>query len=105
MADIYRKDVINRMMNAERDNKHFTKWSEQAKKNVIHKCGLALSKCKNKSERNTMLTHLYNTKLPVDPTEVQRQIRLLGLPPSGASSLQQFAFYLLSFLCEELPFP
>ena len=105
MAGIYSKDVITRMMNAERENKHFTKWSEQAKKNVIRKCGLALSKCKNKSERNTMLTHLYNTKLPVDPTEVQRQIRLLGLPPSGASSLQQFTFYLLSFLCEELPFP
>ena len=52
-----------------------------------------------------MLSHLHSTRLPVNPTEVQRQIGLLGLPPSGARSLQQFAFYLLSYLCEELPFP
>ena len=105
MADIYSKDIITRMMNAERENKHFTKWSEEAKKNAIRKCGIASSKFKNKTERDTMLTHLHSTNLPVDPSEVQRQIRLLGLPPSGARSLQQFAFYLLSFLCEALPFP
>ena len=51
------------------------------------------------------LIYIIPSKLPVHPPEVQRQIRLLGLPPSGASSLQQFSFYLLSFLCAELPFP
>ena len=82
MVGINSNELIVRQMNAERENKHFTKWSEKAKSNVIRKCGLASSNYKNKTERIGILTHLYNTKLPVHPPEVQRQIRLLGLPPS-----------------------
>ena len=68
-------------------------------------CGLASSKYKNARERNAILQHLSETELPIDPGEVQRLIRGLGLAPSGSSSLQQFAFFLLSFMSESLPFP
>ena len=85
--------------------KHFTKWNEKEKKRAIQMCGLASSKYKNAQERNAILQHLSETELPIDPGEVQRLIRGLGLPPSGSSSLQQFAFFLLSFMSESLPFP
>ena len=100
-SDVLIADWINGPLG----KKHFSAWTADFQKKAIQECGLASSKYGNAEKRISILGHLASTKLPTNPTEVQRQIRLLGLPPSGSSSLKQFAFYLLSFLCEELPFP
>lgn len=105
MSDSTSDVLIASWINGPLGKKHFSTWTADLQKSAIQQCGLASSKYTNAEKRNSILGHLANTKLPTNPAEVQRQIRLLGLPPSGSSSLQQFSFYLLSFLCEELPFP
>lgn len=97
--------LIEGLTNQPRGIRHFSKWSEKEKKGAIQRCGLASSKFSNAEERNKILKHLSQTELPVEHLAVLCMIKDLGLPPSGASSRQQFSFYLLSFLCEDLPFP
>ena len=99
------RGVIDKLIDTDLTKRYFVKWNEKAKKKVIQLCGLTSSKYKNVNARNEILCHLHATELPVDPGEVQRMTNRLGLPPSGSSSLKQFAFFLLSFLCDKLPFP
>lgn len=99
------KDVITHLIHSDRGKLHFKKWTAKEKNAAISKCGLASSKYKNNHARDEILQVLHETALPVHPTEVQQLIKGLGLPPSGSSSLQQFSFFLLSYMSEKLPFP
>ena len=97
--------MIAALQQSELGNKHFSKWDEKSKKVAIQKCGLAHSNFSNKASRNEILQHLSTTPLPTDHGEVLRMILELGLPPSGATSKQQFSFFLLSYLCDKMKFP
>ena len=96
---------ISALIDKDLNHRHFTKWSEDLKKQVIRECGLASSNYGNRKKRNDILQTLATTELPLDAVQVQRLTDRLGLPPSGSSSEKQNAFYLLSFLSPDLKFP
>ena len=52
-----------------------------------------------------LLENLHTTDLPLDHLQLLRLIAHFGLPPSGARSRQQFAYYLLSYMCDRMKFP
>lgn len=101
--------VIDSMLAADLGKRHFSKWEAKAQQEAIRRCGLATSSNQyfknNKASRTVLLTHLHRTPLPTEHLPVLRKIAELGLPPSGARSTQQFAFYLLSFMAEGMEFP
>ena len=101
--------VIEGMLAADLGKRHLSKWEAKAQKAAIRSCGLSTSSNQyfknNKASRTALLTHLHTTPLPTDRLSVLRLIAELGLPPSGARSTQQFAYYLLSFMTEGMQFP
>ena len=105
MVGITSAQHIRELINKDLNKRHFSKWSEDLKKQVIRQCGLASSKYGNRAKRNAILQHLSEVELPLDAVQVQRETDRLGLPPSGSRSEQQAAFYLLSFLHDDLEFP
>lgn len=103
------KQIIDGLLAADLGKRHFSKWDSKAQQEAIRRCGISTSSSpyykNNKNGRTAMLTHLHKTPLPVDHLSVLRRIAELGLPPSGARSKQQFSYYLLSYMCEQLKFP
>ena len=109
MAGQTSKQVIDGLLAADLGKRHFSKWESKAQEEAIRRCGLSSSGSKyhknTKAGRTALLRHLHSTQLPTEHLPVLRLIADLGLPPSGARSRQQFAYYLLCFMCEELKFP
>ena len=101
--------VIDGMLAVDLGKRYFSKWEAKAQQEAIRRCGLAASSNQyfknNKVSRTALLTSLHTTPLPTDHLTVLRKIAELGLPPSGARSTQQFAYYLLSFMAEGMQFP
>ena len=101
--------VIDGLLAVDIGKRHFSKWEAKAQQEAIRRCGLSTSSSQyfknNKSSRIALLTHLHTTALPTVHIGVLRLIAELGLPPSGARSTQQFAYYLLSFMAEGMKFP
>ena len=99
------KEKIGELLAADLGKRHFAVWTFKEQSEAIRQCGIASSKCKNRPEAATLLQNLHTTHLPLDYLEVLRLIAHFGLPPSGARSRQQFAYYLLSFMCDKMKFP
>ena len=101
--------VIADLLARDLGKRHFSKWTAKEQEEAIRRCGLSSTTSKhyknNKAGRIALLTHLHSTPLPTEHLPVLRLIADLGLPPSGARSRQQFAYYLLCFMCDQLKFP
>lgn len=105
MAGMTSNQLLDELIASDLAKRHFANWTAKEQEAAIRRCGLASSRFHNKSERTSILCNLHATALPIDPAEVDRLIIGLGLPPSGATSVQQFAYYLLSFMCDKMDFP
>ena len=89
------KGKITELLSAALGGRHFSVWTYKEQAEALRQCGIASSKCANRTEAATLLQNLHNTDLPLDHLQVLRLIADFGLPPSGARSKQQFAYYLV----------
>ena len=105
MSTTTSNELLDNLLAADLGKRHFSKWTAKEQEEAIRRCGLSSAQFNNKSERIKILEHLHATALPIDRLPVLRLIADFGLPPSGARSTQQFAYYLLCYMCEALSFP
>ena len=99
------KALLGSLLAADLGKRHFSQWTAKEQEEAIRRCGLSSSQHNNKRERIAILQHLHATPLPIVHIQVLRLIDDFGLPPSGARSKQQFSYYLLCYMCENLKFP